>query len=138
MAIPLVIAGCRPSKYLIKTAKKFSNISIVDTPSEENMQLLITHAQINILPSFNNTGVKLKLLNALFKGRHCLVNEAGTEGSGLNELCTIAETADSFKEEIARLFVEAFSIKKMQHRSTALKKIYNNEQNALIFSELLS
>ena len=135
--IPLIIAGKNPSKKLKSEAKKYKFVSIVESPTEENMQLLIQNAQINVLPSFNKTGVKLKLLNALHNGRHCIVNNAGTEGSGLNELCVIAESANNFKEQMVLLFNQPFTQKEMQYRSAALKKLYNNEQNARLISEML-
>ncbi len=108
-----------------------------ENPAEVNMQLLIQNAQINILPSFNKTGVKLKLLNALYNGRHCIVNEAGIEGSGLKNLCFIEENADGFIEKINELFTIPFTAKEMQYRSTALKKLYNNNQNGLIISGMI-
>ena len=132
-----VIAGFNPSNKLKKAAKSYSNISIVISPSNINMQLLIQNAQINILPSFNKTGIKLKLLNALYNGRHCIVNHAGIEGSGLNDLCFIEETADGFIEKIKELFTKPFTVKEMQYRGTALKKLYNNHQNALIISDMI-
>ena len=137
LQIPLIIAGRKPSKKLKHKAKKYHFISVVENPSEKNMQLLVANAQINILPSFNNTGRKLKLLNALYNGRFCVVNKAGVEGSGLNDLCILAETTEDFTEKINHLFTAEFSVKEMQHRSTALKKLYNNEQNARTISELL-
>ena len=137
LQIPLIIAGRNPSKNLKNFTKKYTFVSVVDNPTEVNMQLLIQNAQINILPSFNKTGVKLKLLNALYNGRHCIVNKAGVEGSGLNDLCILAETAEDFTEKINHLFTSEFSVKEMQHRSTALKKLYNNEQNAHTINELL-
>jgi glycosyltransferase involved in cell wall biosynthesis len=137
LTIPLIIAGRNPSEKLKLVAKSYNHISIVGNPIDENMQLLITNAQINILPSFNNTGVKLKLLNALYNGRHCLVNLAGVDGSGLNELCNMAETAAEFQKEIVFLFDKAFAETAMQRRSTALKKIYNNEANALFIRDAI-
>jgi len=137
LQIPLVIAGKNPSKKLLRIAGKNKYISIVVSPSEINMQLLIANAQINILPSFNNTGVKLKLLNALFNGRHCLVNHAGVEGSALNELCTIANDEPAFKEKIVALFNQPFTQKEMQHRSAALKNIYNNKKSAELFTGMI-
>ena len=136
--IPFVIAGNKPSISLKKSAKKYQNISIVETPSEKNMQLLVNNAQINILPSFNSTGIKLKLLNALYNGRYCLVNQEGVEGSGLNELCEVAEKIDEFAKKIITLFTQEFTQKEMQHRSTALKKLYNNEQSARMIIDMLS
>jgi hypothetical protein len=137
LSLPLIIAGKKPSEKLKLVAKNYNNISIVESPTDENMQLLIANAQINILPSFNNTGIKLKLFNALFNGRHCLVNLAGVDGSGLNELCNIAETAEDFKKEILFLFDKTFAETAMQRRSTALKKLYNNEANALFIRDAI-
>ncbi len=135
--IPLIIAGRHPSEKLKRIAKNYKHISLVEKPTDENMQLLIVHAQINILPSFNNTGVKLKLLNALYNGRHCLVNLAGVDGSGLNELCNIAETATDFQREIAFLFDKPFAETAMQRRGIALKKLYDNESNALFILDAI-
>ena len=137
LQIPLVIAGKNPSRKLTNAAAKNKQISIVANPTEINMQLLIANAQINILPSFNNTGVKLKLLNALFNGRHCIVNYAGVEGSTLNELCTIANGEVEFKEKIVELFNQTFTHKQIQHRSAVLKKLYNNKKTALLFNDML-
>jgi glycosyltransferase involved in cell wall biosynthesis len=128
--IPFIIAGHAPSAKLRRLAAKSKNIQLIADPEEAAMQKLIEDAQINVLPSFNKTGVKLKLLNALFNGRHCIVNTAGTEGSGLDGLCYIAESADDFKKKIMKLFTQPFTEKEMQHRSAALKKLYSNEQNA--------
>ena len=138
LQIPLIIAGRNPSKKLKKIAQQNRFVSIVSNPTEVNMQLLIQHAQLNVLPSLNKTGVKLKLLNALYNGRHCILNNAGTEGSGLDELCTIVETENFFKDEIEKLFKQEFTTKEMQYRSTALKKLYNNEQSAQIIIDMLS
>jgi hypothetical protein len=137
LTIPLIIAGRQPSEKLKLVAKNYNHISIVESPTDDNMQLLIVNAQINILPSFNNTGVKLKLLNALYNGRHCLANLAGVDGSDLNELCNIAETAAEFQKEIVFLFKQPFAETAMQRRSTALKKIYNNEANALFIRDAI-
>jgi glycosyltransferase involved in cell wall biosynthesis len=137
LSIPLIIAGRNPSEKLKLIAKNYNNLSIVENPTDENMQLLIANAQINILPSFNNTGIKLKLFNALFNGRHCLVNLAGVDGSELNELCNIAETAAEFQKEIIFLFDKPFAETAMQRRSAALKKLYNNEGNALFIHDAI-
>ncbi len=137
LSIPMIIAGRNPTEKLKLVCKKYNHISLVENPTDENLQLLIANAQINILPSFNNTGVKLKLLNALYNGRHCLVNLAGVDGSGVNELCNRAETADDFKKEIGFLFEQPFAETAMQRRGTALKKFYNSEANALFIRDAI-
>ena len=130
LKIPFIIAGRSPRMELKNLVKKYDHIQLKENPNEAEMQMLVENAQVNVLPSFNKTGLKLKLLNALFNGRHCLVNPAGCEGSGTADLCTIAETPQDFKNEVKRLWNEVFTETKMQHRGATLKTLYNNEQNA--------
>jgi hypothetical protein len=94
------------------------------------MEDMVRKAQVNIIPSFNETGVKLKLLHALFHGRHCLVNPQAVAGSGLESLCHIASTEQEFKKEIGRLFDISFTASMRAQRMEVLKSLYNNEQNA--------
>ena len=91
---------------------------------------MIAKAQLHVLPSFNKTGVKLKLFNALFNGRHCLTNSAGVEGSGLETLCHIAEDAASFKTAIASIYQLPFTEQEKEKRQGLLQTVYNNESNA--------
>jgi glycosyltransferase involved in cell wall biosynthesis len=131
LSIPFVIAGKNPSKKLQKLAHASQHTCLVANPSEKEMQDMITKAHIHVLPSFNNTGVKLKLLNAMFTGRHCLVNKAGVAGSELEQYCHIAEDAHSFQEQIQALYLQPFTELQVQERQLLLQTTYNNEVNAL-------
>lgn len=131
LMIPLVIAGKDPSLKLQAHAHIHKHTCMIINPSDSDLQDLIKKAQINILPSFNNTGVKLKLLNALFNGRHCLVNEAATSGSGLTSLCTVFSTPDECKAAVKHLYESVFQEEKMRQRDAALKDMYNSEKNVL-------
>ena len=128
--IPLVIAGKNPSNKLSVLAETQKQTCIVGNPSEKEMQDLLSKAQINILPSFNNTGVKLKLLNALFNGRHCLVNKAAVDGSGLQNSCHIAANAKEFQHAVTQLYKEPFNIDEIENRQGLLQRQFNNEVNA--------
>jgi glycosyltransferase involved in cell wall biosynthesis len=130
--VPFIIAGKNPSLVLKNTVNANKHVTLIENPADEKMQELIADAQINVLPSFNNTGVKLKLLNVLYSGRHCIVNAAGVDGSELNSLCIIAETAEDFKADILFLMDKPFAETAMQRRNAALNKMYNNEDNALL------
>ncbi len=129
LQIPFVIAGKNPSKKLEKMAHLHAHTCLVSNPSESEMMDLIAKAQINILPSFNSTGIKLKLLFSLFNGRHCIVNTAGVAGSGLENLCHIANTVSEYKQLIQQLFYQLFTEEECKIRQTALTHLYNNEQN---------
>lgn len=130
LAIPFVIAGKNPSERLLTLAHQHEHTCLVANPSDKELHDIIAKAQINILPSFNNTGVKLKLLNALYNGRHCIVNKAGVEGTGLESLCIIAEDADDFKTSISYLYNIAYQQNENEKRSNCLLPLYNNNLNA--------
>jgi hypothetical protein len=131
LEIPFVIAGKNPSQKLLQLAHQHKQTCIVANPVEKEMQDMITKAQLHVLPSFNNTGIKLKLLNALFNGRHCIVNNAGVEGSGLEEVCHIADDATSFKKVIEEIYQQPFTDQEKEKRQGLLQTIYNNEANAI-------
>jgi hypothetical protein len=128
--VSLKIAGKRPPASLKKLAGAYQNITLIADPPERQMQELIAKAHINIIPSFSNTGIKLKLLNALFNGRHCIVNSNTVEGTGLEHLCHIANTTDHLKDIIAQLYYQPFREDEIQARRTVLTHHFNNEVNA--------
>lgn len=128
--IPFVIAGKNPSQKLAFLAHGHPHTCLVANPSDKELHDMIAKAQINILPSFNNTGVKLKLLNALYNGRHCLVNRAGVAGSGLDTLCTIAEDADDFKTAIKYLYPMPYALEENEKRQQLMLQLYDNKKNA--------
>lgn len=100
----LVIAGGSPRKELKDLVQSFPNITLVANPTQLEMEGLITNAQINALLTYQNTGIKLKLLNALFNGRYCLVNKTMVEGTGLEDTVNIFDQNN--KEEFLRLIAE--------------------------------
>jgi Glycosyl transferases group 1 len=129
LEIPFVIAGKDPSQKLSFMAHEHPHTCLVANPTDKELQDMILKAQVNVLPSLNNTGVKLKLLNALFNGRHCLVNKAGVDGSGLDSICQIAEDADDFKTAIGYLYNIPFTTEEKEHRQCILQELYCNQKN---------
>lgn len=129
LSIPFVIAGKNPSAKLRRLVHQNSNVRLVESPSEDEMNELISNAQVNVLPSFNSTGIKIKLLNAIFNGRHCVVNAAAVTGTGLEEVCRVASDSNSFKENIIRLYDCPFTNEDSKLREQLLAK-FNNEINA--------
>ena len=74
--------------------------------------------------------MKLKLLNALYNGRFCLVNGDMVRGTELGSLCVVAETPEQFIAEIKRLMKEDFTSEDIEARDQAMKELYQNENNA--------
>ena len=130
LKIPLIIAGKNPSGRLLKIVKQLDHANIVPNPSFAEMQDLVKKAQCHILPSFNSTGVKLKLINALYNGRHCIVNSVGAAGSGMEVLCETANSPEAFHEAIGRLFTQPLTSNDILYRSQVLGKLFDNKKNA--------
>jgi len=128
--LPLVIAGKNPTAALEKSVNENAHACIVANPSEREMQDMIAKAQINLLPCFNTTGIKIKLLNALYNGRHCIVNESMINGTGLKELCHVAENENAFRERVEQLYHEPFNQAETEARKKLLYSHFNNEASA--------
>ncbi len=130
LEIPLVIAGQKPSQRIIKLIKNYKHISLVINPGEDEMQDIISKAHIHVLPSFNNTGIKIKLLNALYNGRHCVVNNAMVDETNLSTLCHIVNTANEFIERIQLLYHQPYMAEEKNFRKKILEAEYSNNENA--------
>jgi len=128
--IPFVIAGKNPSKKLQSLISKQNKGRLIANPSNEEMKSLIEYAHINILPSFSSSGIKLKLLNALFNSKHCVVNNDTVSGSGLDKLCHIANDEKAMKKIILQLYPEPFSQSEIGMRKEVLRNMFNSEANA--------
>lgn len=127
LEIPFVIAGKDPSPHLQRLAHVKKHTCIVTNPSNLEMQDLISKAQVLILPSFTNTGIKYKLLTSVFSGRHCVINDQMEMGSELGPACHIANTADAFASVVTQLFRKPFDEHEIQIRQRLLHQSYNNE-----------
>lgn len=130
LPFPFVIAGKRPSPRLQKMIQHYPQGCLVADPTETEMQDIIEKAQVHILPSFNSTGTKLKLLNALFNGRHCLVNKEAIRDSGLEKICHVASTAETFKITLSDIYGRPFSQDDINLRKEVLGEMFSNDKSA--------
>ncbi len=122
----LVIAGNNAGKELVEAVRHQPNVELRQGVSNAQIMEWIKEAHINILPSFQSTGIKLKLLAALFSGRHCLVNSPMVEGTGLESYCHIAQDAAAFREKTNWLFTQNFDIKEIHTRKELEEGLFSN------------
>ena len=135
--LKLIIAGSDPSPMLVESIRNNRNIELRINPGEVEMMRLIRHAHINILPTFQNTGTKLKLLNALFNGRFVVANAPMLENTGLEELCVIRNSADEMMAALQQMMNETFEPDEIRKRKEILGEMYSNRRNAERLMELL-
>jgi hypothetical protein len=127
--IPLIIAGMKPRGKFVKLAESRPNITVISNPDDKKMFDLIRNAQVNILVTFQATGLKLKLLNTLYNGRFCLVNEPMIKGTALDSLCETANTTEELRAKLKELFSKEFTLEEVGKRSESLKERYDNLVN---------
>ncbi|MBI1781943.1 MAG: glycosyltransferase [Sphingobacteriales bacterium] len=130
LQVPFVITGKNPSKKLETMAHEKQNTCIVANPSDKEMNDLIQRAHINILPAFNKTGIRLKLINALYNGRHIVVNDEMVCSTNLESACHVGNNAAGMKSIIVQLYHKPFTEDEIKLREKLLNTYYNNDNNA--------
>ena len=92
------------------------------------MQRLIQQAQINLLITFQPTGLKLKLLNALYNGRFCVANKEMLFGSGLESLVEVTNDDAEIIAKIKDLEKREFTLEDIENRKQFLSKLYSTKE----------
>lgn len=135
-----VIAGMNPPRSLYQAARPYPNIRIEANPDKARMDKLVREAHIHVLVTFQDTGLKLKLLNSLFAGRHTVVNSLMLAGSGLDSLCHIADSPEELVRTCNALMEQPFTPADIERRKSLLFPTFSNLSQArkiehLIFGE---
>ncbi len=133
-----IVSGLNPSDKLKKLVDTYTNVTLMANPDDAEMIDLLRQAQVNILVTNQPTGLKLKLLNALYNGRFCLVNSDMVKGTSLDTLCVVADEPKQMIAEIKRLMEEDFTEDDIEKRDAQMRQLYDNEANALKIVEALS
>jgi hypothetical protein len=123
------IAGKRPGDALKEACKQHPHIEIIDSPSHQQLQQLITEAHINCLYTMQDTGIKLKMLNALYNGGLVVCNDLMLSGTKISKSITVANTASDWLQAIELNAAKAFDSDLQQLRAQDLEP-YHDGLNA--------
>lgn len=134
--LSLIIAGRTKDKKLLQKVEAAKNIQFITIKDEEHLMDLIRRAHINVIWSENSEGIKIKLLNALFNGRFCLVNSPVAKGSGLEGLCEVADDEKTLIFKLIQLMDREFSKEMYLERVETLKP-YDKKRNTELLLKLL-
>ena len=122
----VIIAGLNPPKFLKEKIARFQHISLKENCTREQMDTLIHNAQIHCLYTSQATGLKLKLLNVLFKGRFVIVNNNLLHGTDLNNCCIVANSPSQYIEAIHENFVLPYNHELLAKRVNDLNQFQNS------------
>ena len=132
-----VFAGGKPHKSLVKKAESLEKVTIKSYPSDAEMDALIRGAAANVLITFQATGIKLKLLNALYKGGHCIVNDAMVESTGLADLCIVANSPQAIAAAIDEALRKPLAASELADRQAWLHRLYDNDNSIRVLLDFL-
>ncbi|MBL7778724.1 MAG: mannosyltransferase [Chitinophagales bacterium] len=127
-----IFAGKNPTAALKKEIKNIPNIELIENPPFEKMAELITNAHINLLYTFQQTGIKLKLLNSLYRGRFVVVNSKMVNNTGLETFCYREDNPNVTQRILTNLMGMDFAEHDIQKRKTQLESKFGNKHNASI------
>lgn len=133
---PVIIAGLNPAIHLFEKIKAYPHIKIIANCSQDEMNKLISNAQIHCLYTEQETGLKLKLLNVLFSGRFVVCNSAMLAGTSLINAVELADDAETFTQKIEELFSENFSQENIEQRKKSLENMSNKHKTRLLIDIL--
>jgi hypothetical protein len=131
-----IIAGKNPTKALQESCLK-NNVTLAANPSDKELQKLIVEAQINCLYTTQSTGLKLKLLNALYNGGHIICNDLMLAGSGVKKSVYQANDKQQWISTIKTLVTKTYNQANYQERKEEIELLYNNKSNAEILMAFL-
>lgn len=115
-----IIAGRNP----ICGMKLPDNVKIVGNPTDEQLDILLQRARIHLLLTFQPTGIKLKLLNALVRGQgHIIANHDMLYGHSLGRLCIRADEATDIAQKIQMLISQPLDVEKLKEREQIILKM---------------
>ncbi len=124
--MPLYIAG--KTACVLDKKNKSATVRIVSNPKQDELRSLVSNAQVNLLITFQPTGLKLKLLNALNWGGFCVVNDKILTGTQLAPTCTVANTPDSIIQAVNSLKWKTWSADDELLRQNTIK-LYDNDRS---------
>lgn len=134
----IVIAGKSPSAWLKNEVAVTDNAKIFDTPPIVQMDALIQHAHINLLITFQQTGIKLKLLHALESGKHVIINSLMDDDGIFAEMCHVRDSAEDIAKKINELMKVEFTLQDKKNRDAQFALYFDNRKNALKIAEVVA
>lgn len=132
----LVIASSFDNPKLKSQIDETTNIKFKKIESLSDLESLFEKTAVHILLSFQSSGLKLKLLNALFTDSFVLSNDKVIIGTGLESCCQLFETEEELTFLINKLYGQKISEEEKAKRLNILKPFNPNISIQKIISNL--
>ena len=132
-SIPIKVAGKGPSEELLELLKN-AKIECFSDPSMEEMKHLIQKAKTHLCLGFQQTGLKLKLLQSLETGKPCVVTKEMLFGTELEKFCIIWDPQQDLSALLSEIEIDPIEI---EQRRSELKKIFAPKNYVKVIEKLI-
>ena len=137
LPVPLVVAGRGASPELRAAIARSNNAKLRENIPTAEITALVRAAQVNVLPTFQATGIKLKLLLCLFIGRHVVCNTPMVQETGLAELCRVHDDPAKMRLSIQACMATPVGGALLESRTRLLEERFCTTRNAEAIVRLL-
>jgi glycosyltransferase involved in cell wall biosynthesis len=129
--LKLYIIGKEPDRRLIQLSQKYKNIFLLGFV--EDVEIYYSKCRVFINPIRFGSGVKIKTINALYRGLPCVTTEVGAEGLDLidGEHIFIAKNEKDFCEKVKLLLCNRSVWEKISQNGRNLAKTKYTSEAAL-------
>lgn len=135
---PAVVAGLNPPRFLERAIAALPNVRLVPDPSPVEMERLVENAQVHLLYTSQETGLKLKLLNVVFAGRFILCNSKMLSGTGIKPGggLVVADSADTYRKMLEDLMGADFPELEIKARENMASRFSNQSNVQKLIAEI--
>jgi hypothetical protein len=92
-----IIVGRNPTKEVLNLVEENEDVFVFK--NVKSLKPFYENSDLVIIPLFNNTGIKIKLIEALKYGKKVVARPEGVYGSGLQDVVPTAETPKDFADK---------------------------------------
>jgi len=132
----LIIASGSNENFVNDVIGKQENVTFEKIKNFEHLQELLQQAHINISWSFQRSGTKLKVINALFNSRFSIINENVIDDDVVSGLCVTVFNKEQLIDKIKEL--ENATFEDFDKRKKILEVYLNDIKNAELIDKLIS
>jgi hypothetical protein len=133
---PLIAAGKKPSSAL-KDYLNSKGVEVVESPSLEKMEDLLSKAKVHLLYSEQDTGFKLKLLASMGTKGHVICSSEFLSYPGIEKHILQADSSEEFKKEILSCLNTCVSDEILDKRWAFLHQEFSPEQSFVKLEKIL-
>lgn len=128
----LIIASSFDNAMISQRIANANNITFKIIESLQDLEQLFAKTAIHILISYQASGIKLKLLNALHTNTVVLVNKYMIEGTGLESCCELFNNESELNDKVEKFYGMPISLSQRTERMKVLSEFNPNNSIDLL------